>query len=59
MDNTPNNKTQSLVCPECDTPLNLPKEFVVGKIIECDACGTESEIVTTNPLKLSPLEEEK
>lgn len=52
-------KSKNAVCPECDTPLTLPTEIIVGKIIECAACGMQSEIVVTNPLKLSPLEEEK
>lgn len=52
-------KSKKTVCPECDTPLTVPKDIMVGKIIECPACGTQSEIVVTNPLKLSPLEEEK
>lgn len=52
-------KPQNTVCPECDTPLNLPVNLVVGKIIECPACATESEIIEVNPLKIAPLEEEK
>ena len=51
-----NNK---LICPECDTPLTLSEEISAGKIIECPACAIESEIVSLNPLILSPLEEEK
>lgn len=53
------NNSDSAFCPECDTPIKLPKEIILGKILECPACGTESEIVNLNPLKLSPLEEEK
>lgn len=52
-------KSQNIVCPECDTPLTIPAEIVIGKISECPACGTQSEIVAVNPLKLAPLEEEK
>lgn len=57
MENTQKSQTSS--CPECDTPLVLPKEISVGKIIECPACGTENEIVTLDPFQLAPLEEEK
>lgn len=57
MDDT--QKPHNAVCPECDTPLSMPQEIVLGKIVECPACGTESEIVTLTPFKLSPLEEEK
>ena len=59
MTDSQNNSSQKGVCPECDTPLNLPAELAVGKIIECPACGTESEVIEVNPLKLAPLEEEK
>lgn len=52
-------KEQKLICPECDTPLNIPEQLTVGKILECPACGTQSEIVSLSPLKLAPLEEEK
>lgn len=52
-------KNQTIPCPECDTPLVVPADLSVGKIIECPACGTESEFVALNPLQLSPLEEEK
>lgn len=50
---------QPITCPECDTPLLLPEIISTGKIVECPACGTENEIITTDPLQLAPLEEEK
>lgn len=50
---------QSITCPECDTLLSLPKNILLGKIVECPACGTENEIIATNPIRLAPLEEEK
>jgi lysine biosynthesis protein LysW len=46
-------------CPECDTLLDPNTNYSIGKIIECPACATESEVVTVNPLTLAPLEEEK
>lgn len=52
-------QSASAKCPECDTPLKLPDEAIVGKILECQACGTENEIVGLNPVTLAPLEEEK
>lgn len=50
---------QTSSCPECDTPIMLPQSLATGIIVECPACGTESEIILLHPLKLSPLEEEK
>lgn len=56
---TDSQNTQNPICPECDTPLQETDVLTVGKILECPACGTQSEIVTISPLKLAPLEEEK
>uniref|UniRef100_A0A7C4R3F3 Lysine biosynthesis protein LysW n=1 Tax=candidate division CPR3 bacterium TaxID=2268181 RepID=A0A7C4R3F3_UNCC3 len=47
------------MCPECDNLLTVPKSISVGKIIECPTCGTENEVISKNPLKIIPLEEEK
>ncbi len=57
MDNTQNQTV--LICPECDSPLIIPENIVIGKIIECSACGSENEVISDNPIKLAPLEEEK
>lgn len=59
MDNTQKNTPPAIVCPECDTPLTLPSTLVLGKIMECPACGTENELISLNPIKIAPLEEEK
>ncbi len=59
MDESPNNLLQNAPCPECDTPIPLPSELKTGKIIECPACAVECEIISADPLKLAPLEEEK
>jgi alpha-aminoadipate carrier protein LysW len=48
-----------IICPECDSPMKIKEELTVGKIVECPACGTESEILSLTPIKLAPLEEEK
>ncbi len=58
MINNQSNTATTIPCPECDNPIEI-KEVKLGSIVECLACGTESEIVVLSPLKLSPLEEEK
>ena len=59
MDNTQKPSPQTIPCPECDTPLVISSKACVGKIIECPACGIESELISLSPLKVAPLEEEK
>lgn len=46
-------------CPECDNQITVNKNAVKGMIVECDACGTESEFIKIFPPVLAPLEEEK
>jgi len=53
------NKSGLYNCPECDNPLTSEKEIKQGTVVECPACGTESEFITVKPPQLAPLEEEK
>jgi alpha-aminoadipate carrier protein LysW len=49
----------SVVCPECDNPLDVDAEDVeAGEIVTCDECGTELEVLSNDPLELAPVEEE-
>lgn len=44
-------------CPECENPLDLEVDEVEeGDIVACDECGTEFEIVGTEPLELVRVE---
>jgi alpha-aminoadipate/glutamate carrier protein LysW len=48
----------SVLCPECDTPLDLdPDDVDEGETVECQECGTELEVVSTDPLEIAPVEE--
>ncbi|KKS98710.1 MAG: hypothetical protein UV73_C0001G0231 [Candidatus Gottesmanbacteria bacterium GW2011_GWA2_43_14] len=53
------NQIAKFVCPECNNPLVKDREIKIGILLECPSCGTEIEVVSVNPLKLAPLEEEK
>jgi alpha-aminoadipate carrier protein LysW len=45
-------------CPECENELDIELEEVEeGDVVACDECGTEYEIVGTDPLELSRVEE--
>lgn len=46
------------VCPECDSPFDFEEDEVEeGEIILCEECGTEFEVVATDPLELSKVED--
>lgn len=46
------------VCPECETTLNFAEEEVdEGEVILCEECGAEYEVVNTDPIELSKVEE--
>lgn len=46
------------ICPECETSLDFDQDDVEeGDVVVCDECGTEYEIVATDPLELSKVEE--
>jgi alpha-aminoadipate carrier protein LysW len=46
------------ICPECESVLDFDEEEIdEGDVVVCDECGTEFEIVATDPLELSKVEE--
>ena len=45
------------VCPECESVLDFDVEEVdEGEVVICDECGTEYEVVGTEPLELSKVD---
>ncbi|MGC9199851.1 MAG: hypothetical protein ACP5E5_13095 [Acidobacteriaceae bacterium] len=49
----------SVVCPECDSPLDVDvDDLEEGEIIQCDECGIDLEVVSSDPLELVPVDEE-
>lgn len=47
------------VCSECDTLLDFDADEVdEGDVIVCDECGTEYEVVGTEPLELARIDED-
>jgi len=46
------------VCPECESTLNFAEEEVdEGEVVLCEECGAEYEVVNTDPIELSKVEE--
>lgn len=49
----------SVVCPECDNPLDIDVDDVEeGEVLTCDECGTDLEVVSSDPLELAPVDDE-
>ena len=49
-----------VTCPECESKLDVAEDEVdEGDVVSCDECGSEFEVVTTNPLELSRVADEE
>lgn len=47
------------VCPECESDLDFEVDEVEeGDTVVCDECGTEFEIVATEPLELAKVDDD-
>lgn len=47
------------ICPECESPLDFEADEVEeGDVVVCDECGTEYEVITTEPLEIVKVEDE-
>jgi len=47
-------------CPECESDLDIEEDEVdEGEIVSCPECGTNFEVITTNPLELNRVVEEE
>jgi alpha-aminoadipate carrier protein LysW len=49
----------SVVCPECDNPLDIDVDDVEeGDVVQCSECGTDLEVVSSDPLELAAVDAE-
>ncbi len=47
------------ICSECESVLDFDVDEVdEGDVVTCDECGTEYEIVATEPLELTKIDSE-
>ena len=47
----------SVLCPECDNPLDIDVDDVEeGEVVQCNECGTDLEIVSSDPLELAAVD---
>lgn len=46
-------------CPECESLLDFEADEVEeGDVVVCDECGTEFEVITTDPLEIVKVDED-
>ena len=46
-------------CPECESLLDFEADEVdEGDVIVCDECGSEFEVITTDPLEIVKVDED-
>ena len=49
-----------VLCPECETNLDIEEDEVdEGEVVSCPECGSDFEVVTTNPLELNPIDDDE
>jgi alpha-aminoadipate carrier protein LysW len=49
-----------VVCPECEGVIDVEDEEVEeGQTLDCPECGAELEVVSTNPVELNLVADEK
>jgi alpha-aminoadipate carrier protein LysW len=47
------------ICPECETLLDFEADEVEeGDVIVCDECGSEFEVIATDPLEIVKVDED-
>jgi len=40
------------ICPECDAQIDVETDVEEGQTLDCPECGSELEVVNTNPVEL-------
>ena len=47
-------------CPKCESDLDIEEDEVdEGEVVSCPECGTDFEVVTTNPIELKVVDDEE
>ncbi len=39
-------------CLECDAPLAIAEDIVIGEVVPCGECGVEMEVASLEPMQL-------
>ena len=46
-------ESTQLPCPECEAPVDVTPDAVVGEVLACGDCSAELEVVGLDPLALA------
>ena len=46
-------------CPECGVEIYLDYDALDGELIECEECGADLEVISSNPLQFENAPEEE
>lgn len=46
-------------CPVCGGEVSVAGDAVVGELMECSECGTELEVVSTDPVSVAEAPQEQ
>jgi alpha-aminoadipate carrier protein LysW len=44
--------SSAVLCCECESPLSISADVLIGEIISCAQCGSELEVVGTDPIQI-------
>jgi alpha-aminoadipate carrier protein LysW len=45
-----------VLCPECESDLDIEEvDLDEGEVVSCTECGSQFEVVATEPLELGPI----
>ena len=42
----------TVICIDCQQPIELDKQLVNGTIVVCPYCGTDMEVINVDPIEL-------
>jgi alpha-aminoadipate carrier protein LysW len=55
-----NGGLKMVLCPECETDLDIEEDDIdEGDVVTCAECGSDFEVITTNPLELNKVADEE
>ena len=49
----------TIPCPVCGADVEVPDDAEFGEVVICPSCGAELEVVSVDPIRLEPFEEEE